>query len=271
VTTTRLIIKQIALECEGATITVLSARNEWSDRQELCLEITSAETANHDPEAAHPDDAELPLYSTQPDVLAPRSPPNKNPTASRRRALLLLAVIATTALLVGFAVAANRRPRNGALSATPAPTNHANALGSDGPTTTDPTAVTISRALGADSTNLTLACRDVLTAAAAALDTDDSSLLRSLIADHQGQTLNDALHQQLTDARAALASRLSRGTSSLWSTGGLDALDATISSLWSADGLDFLDGTIAYVDATHCSPRDDGRVTSPAPISVKAK
>jgi hypothetical protein len=96
----------------------------------------------------------------------------------------------------------------------------------------------------------------MIDAASSALGIDHTGLVRSLVADHEGQTLNAAVDQELRDARAVLVSRLSRTDASPPPT---------------VADLDALDAAIADVAATPCSSGEEDQVASPAPVAARAR
>jgi hypothetical protein len=225
-TTTKFATERVVIECDGACLTITSVGDDRSDRRDnLCIELVTTE---------EDDDAGLAPYC--PDLAQAAYPRPVNRAAKsggRGRALRAVAI----AVLVASACVVKARDL-GPAAATP--TTVPAAVASTNRTDTDPAT---SRALVAAASDLAARCTEMIHAASTALGTSDAGLVRTLVAAYRGRTLNDAVHQELTSARARLVAGLARSDA--------NPRQALV-------GLDALDSALAEVDTTPCSGPDHG-------------
>jgi len=244
-TTKRFVIERMVLECDGASVTIGSAKDEWSGREQLCVEVVTTDAAGG---ADRTDQvgAGLPLYCpepAQPTQPTPPARPRVGGGQSRRpRAVLATAIVAAVALLAtvgGAGVHLAPSPRRSVAPTTSVPRRAASPPASPANRQEAVPTGTIDRAVVSTSADLAGRCSQMISAAASALRIDEASLLSTLVAAHAGQTFDDLVDQRLAEARAALV----RGP-----TGG----DATSTS--TAARVDQLDVAIGDVGARPCSP-----------------
>jgi hypothetical protein len=224
-TTTRLVIDRITIDCAGASIAIVPVRDEWSGHEQLCLEIVTADPAGA--VSAHDEEGLMP-YCPEPDH--PYGRHDGEPR--RRRRTIAATVIAGVGLLAIAGGAGAHSGSRGSTTATSAAVAAA-AAGPNGPASTSTIGSTV-----ASQADLAARCDQMIEVASAALGIDGDDLRRSLVANHEGQPLNDAIRQELSDARAVLVSRSGR-------------TDAT--SPEASTSVDALDVAIAAAAATPCS------------------
>ena len=151
-------------------------------------------------------------------------------TAAAVAALALVATVVAARPHPASDSSASAAPASGPVGPSPADRNDA--------TPTD----VLNRVPDAIPAELAGRCAEMISSASSALGIDDDSLVRSLVADHEGQTLNTAVHQELSDARAVIVSRAGR---------------ADTSPPAAATDVGALDTAIAEADATPCSTPDE--------------